>query len=166
MGQPKNGGYVELPALAQNQTSSIDQILQMALGNQQQAAQGFASFLPGGGGGKPIFDAANKNFQQQTIPSILNSFGDGTKGSSALNQALAAGASDLNSNLGSLLAQMQLQAASGLAGLGSNQQQLGLTPKFAYAPRQMPFWQQLLLGSITAGSEAGKGLLSNPAIFS
>lgn len=157
MGQPKNGGYTKLPALAPNQISSIDQLIQMASQNQQQAAQGFAQFLPGGGGGQPIIDAAMKNYQQRTIPSILNAFGTGSKGSSALNQALAASASDLNTNLGSTLAQMQLSAAGGLAGLGSNQQQLGLTNTFAYAPTQKPFWQQLLLGLVGAGGNVGQG---------
>lgn len=160
MGQPKNGGYSKLDALDPSQIGSVLQSLQMGMGNQQQAAQGYASFLPGGGGGKPIIDAANKNFQQQTMPSILSALGSGSKSSSDLNQALAAGASDLNSNLGSMLAQMQLSAAGGLAGLGSNQQQAGLTNTFAYQPTQMPFWQQLLLASISGGSQAGKSAIS------
>lgn len=161
MGQPKNGGYSKLDAFDPSQIGAILQSLQMGMGNQQQAAQGYAQFLPGGGGGKPIIEAANKNFQQQTVPSILNSFGDGTKGSSALNQALAAGASDLNTNLGSILSQLQIQAANGLAGLGSAQQQAGLNNTFAYQPEQLPFWKQVALGLVGAGGQAAGGWASS-----
>lgn len=156
MGQSKGGGYTQKPTLTPEQNTLLQQIMQQAIPNQQSAAQGFNQFLPGGGGGQAITDAANKNFQQKTIPSILNAFGSGNKGSSALNQALASGASNLNTDLASQLSQLQLSAASGIGGLGSNQGQLGTqTPQFAYLQRQMPFWQSALLGSLNAGGQVG-----------
>lgn len=118
-------------------------------------------FLPGGGGGQPIIDAAMKRYQQQTLPSILNRFGSDFKGSSSLNQALAASASDLNSNLGAQLAQMQLSAASGLGWLGANQQNTGLgTPGFAYLQKQPTFLEQILLALTGAGGSLGAGFLA------
>jgi hypothetical protein len=160
MGQSKGGGYIQKEAVTPEQKSFLDQILQMAGGNLGQAAQGFKQFLPGGGGGKAITDQANKNFQQQTIPSILNAFGTGSKGSSSLNQALAAGASNLNTDLASQLSQMQLAASQGLGNIGLGQGGIGAgTPQFAYLQKQMPFWQSALLAGISGGSQAGKAVL-------
>jgi len=159
MGQSKGGGYIKKDVLTPGQTSLIDQLLAQAGGNLGQAAQGYAQFLPGGGGGKAITEQANKNFQQQTIPSILNAFGTGSKGSSSLNQALAAGASNLNTDLASQLAQMQLQAATGLSGLGLGQGGIGAgTPQFAYLQRQPGRLGTSLQGGISgagAGSSFG-----------
>jgi hypothetical protein len=173
MGVPKGGGYQKVGALNGGQKDILSQILGQS-GSQlnqagniqdsplyQQAAQAIQGFLPGGEGFNPIQEAANKNFQQQTIPSILNSFGTGTKGSSALNQALAAGASNLNTNLASQLAQMQLQAAGQAAGLSQMPYQQGIqgaslglgTQPHAFTPRAAPFWQDLLLAGISGGSQ-------------
>lgn len=165
MGQTKGNtgvpGLDQLQTLSGGQSNVLNQILAMIQGNQQGAAEGFKQFLPGGGGGQAITAQANKNFQQQTLPSILNAFGAGSKGSSALNQALAAGASNLNTDLASQLSQLQLNAASGLGGLGSNQASQGLgTPAFAYSPVQQPFWKQLALAGTQAGGEVARGLLS------
>lgn len=159
MGQSKGGGYVKKDAVTPEQKAYLDKILQQSASNQQQSAAGFAEFLPGGGGGKAISDAAHARFQQQTVPSILGAFGGGSKGSSALNQALAAGASNLNTDIASQLAQMQLQAASGLGGLGTQQGQLGSKDQFAYMQRQQPFWQSATLGLLGAGGQAAGGWL-------
>lgn len=154
MGQSKGGGYKQVPTVTRGQKSNINQLLQQSVPNQQQAAGGFQQFLPGGGGGQAIQAAAQKNFQQQTIPSILNAFGTGSKGSSSLNQALAAGGANLNTDLASLLSQLQLNAAQGLGNLGMGQSNLGVgTPQFAYQQRQPPLWQQLLLAANAAGAE-------------
>ena len=152
MGQSKSSGYKQQSTISPEQLTLLQQLIGQASPNQQSAAQGFNQFLPGGGGGQAITNAANKNFQQQTIPSILNAFGTGSKGSSSLNQALAAGSSDLNTNIGSILAQMQLQASQGLGGLGLQQAGLGAqTPQFGFMQRQQPFWQSALLGGLGAG---------------
>lgn len=156
MGQSKSSGYEKLPTLTPQQQTLLNQFLSQGGGNTNAAAQGFMQFLPGGGGGQAFQEQAKKNFEQSTIPSILNAFGSGTKGSSALNQALASGAANLNTDLAAKLADMQLQAASGLGQLGLGQAGLGSKDQFAYAPKQQPFWQQALLGGIGAlGGVAG-----------
>jgi len=92
MGQSKGGGYSQMPTLRPEQLSLLQNLIGQGNANASQAAQGFAQFLPGGGGGQPIIDAAMKRYQQQTVPSLLNSFGGNSKGNSGLNQALAASA--------------------------------------------------------------------------
>lgn len=161
MGQSKGGGYTQKPTLLPEQMSLLQKLLPQAFGNQQAAAQGFQQFLPGGGGGEAIKQQALQDYQQQTIPSIMNAFGSDSKGSSALNQALASSGANLNTNLASMLSQLQLSAAQGIGGLGSNQTQQGLgTPGFAYLQRQPPLWQQLLQTGIGAGGQAAGGWLS------
>jgi hypothetical protein len=163
MGQPKNGGYSQLPTMTPEQQTLLSKYTGQALPWQQQAAQGFQQFLPGGGGGQPIIDAAMKNYQQKTIPSITNAFGSNAKSSSALNQALASSASDLNTNLASQLAQMQMQASQGLGGLGQNAGNQALNAQsFAYQPTATPFWQDMLLSLISGGSQLGSAFLGMP----
>ena len=164
MGQSKSGGYTQKSTVTPGQQSLLDQLLQMASPQINQAAQGFAQFLPGGGGGEAIANQAQNRFQQQTIPSILNSFGQNAKGSSALNQALAAGASNLNTDIASQLAQMQLSASQGLGNLGLGQAQIGTgKDQFSYLQKQMPFWQSALLGGINAGAKVGGAALGGVA---
>lgn len=157
MGQSKDGGYQKLPTMTPQQQTLLNQFLGQGGQNAQGAAAGFQQFLPGGGGGQAFQDQAKKNFEQSTIPSILNAFGSGTKGSSALNQALASGAANLNTDLAAKLADMQLQASQGLGNLGLGQAGLGSKDQFAYAPKQQPFWQQALLGGIGALGGIGGG---------
>ena len=160
MGQSKGGGYTKKAAVSPEQLTYLQNALQQATSNQQSAAQGFQQFLPGGQGGQPVVDAANKNFQQQTIPAILNAYGTGSKGSSSLNQALAAGAANLNTDLASQLSQLQLQAAQGIGNIGAGQAQLGSqTTPFSYMPKQQPFWQSALLGGVGAGGNVLRGWL-------
>lgn len=154
MGQSKGGGYSKVPSVAGWQQSALQDLLKSAIPNMQQAAQGYAQFLPGGGGGQAIKDEAMRNYQQQTIPSIMNAFGTGNKGSSALNSALAASGADLNTSLASQLAQMQLSASQGLGSLGLGGSQLGVqTSPFAYLQRQPPLWQQLFQTGSGAGGQ-------------
>lgn len=173
MGVPRGGGYEKLPALDKGQLSGLQQMLQQGLGNQQQASQGYQQILSGGGAdSKPIIEDAQRRFQQHTIPQIMNAFGANNKGSSALNQALAAGGADLNSNLAAQLSQLQLGnsqlqlgAAQGLGGLGQSQGQLGATtPTFAYLQKQPPLWQQLLGPLIGGASQLGGAALGRPNI--
>ena len=160
MGQSKGGGYTKKEAVSPKQLTYLNKALKEALANQQAASEGFKQFLPGGQGGQPIIDAANKNFQQQTLPSILNAFGTDNKGSSSLNQALAAGASNLNTDLASQIAQMQLSASQGIGNIGQGQATLGSqTNQFAYMPRQQPFWQSALLGGVQGGGNVLGGWL-------
>jgi len=166
MGQSRGGNYEQQSVITPEIQSFLQQILGPAMQNQQAASQGYKDFLPGGKGGQAITDQANKNFQQQTIPSILNAFGSGAKGSSSLNQALAAGASNLNTDLSSMLAQAQLTASQGIGNLGTSQSQTAAqTPQFALAPKQPSLLEQFLLAGTHAGGEAAKGLLSNPGFI-
>ena len=179
MGAPKGGGYVQKESLNPAQSSLLQQLLQFAGQNSgvggnleqnplyNQSAEAIKQFLPGGQGFAPIQAEAQRNFQQQTIPSILNAFGSGSKSSSALNQALAGAGQNLNTSLASQLAQMQLQAA----GQGANLAQLpfgqrisaaglGLgTAPFAYMQRSAPFWQDALLSGIGAAGKIGGAAL-------
>ena len=159
MGQSKGGGYTKLPTITPQQQTMLNQFLSQAGANTNAASQGFLQFLPGGGGGQAFQEQAKKNFEQSTIPSILNSFGQGTKGSSSLNQALASGAANLNTDLAAKLAEMQLQASQGLGGLGLGQASVGSKDQFAYAPKQQPFWQQMLLAGLGAGGQAARGFI-------
>lgn len=156
MGASKSGGYMKMPTVTGKQSKVLNSLLKEALPLQRESAdiyRGFAS--PQGTAYKSIVDAANTNFQQRTIPSILNAFGSDSRGSSALNQTLAAGASDLNQSLAAQLAQMQLNSAQGLGNLGTGNAQVGTqTPQFAYQQRQQPFWQSALLGGLGAGGQA------------
>lgn len=166
MGQSKGGGYMKKETLLPEQMGALQQILQMGSPFMRQAGEGYAQFLPGGGGGEAIKQQANQNFQQQTIPAIMSAYGSNSKGSSALNQALASGGANLNTDLSAKLAQMQLQAAQGMGNLGQGAMQTGLgTEGFAYLQKQPPFIQQLILAAMAGGSELGKGALSNPALF-
>lgn len=162
MGQSKGGGkfggYNQVPTVTDQQKTLLQQLLSQAGPQFGEAAEGYRQFLPGGGGGKAIADAANQRFQQQTIPSIMNAFGSGAKTSSALNQALAAGAANLNTDIAAQLAQMQLQASQGMGGLASQQAQLGSTPFFAYLQQQPSALQSALKGGVTgAGALAPLG---------
>jgi hypothetical protein len=160
MGQSKDGGYMKQQTLLPEQLQSLLQQLMSGGSNAQAASEGYKQFLPGGGGGDAIKAQAQRDFQQQTIPSILNAFGPGSKGSTSLNQALATGGADLNTNLAAMLSQAQLQAAHGLGSLGQSQQQGAIsTPGFAYMQRQPPLWQQLLQSTLGAGGQAAGAYL-------
>lgn len=158
MGQSKGGGYTKKDTLLPEQLQTLLSQLSQSQGNNQAAAEGYKQFLPGGEGGKPIIADAMRNYQQKTIPSILNAFGSNSKGSSSLNQALASSGADLNSSLASMLSQYQLNASQGLGNLGTNQSSQGLgTSGFAYLQNQPSFLQQLLLASISSSGDIAKG---------
>lgn len=162
MADKGGSGYKKIDTKTGAQSNLIDQLIQMVAPNFQAAAEGYKQFLPGGGGGEAIANAAQQRFQQQTVPSIMNSYGRGSKGSSSLNQALAGGAANLNSDVASQLAQMQLQAAGGLGNLGAQQMGGGLTDKFALAPKQQGFGQSALLGLLGLGGQLGGAYLGRP----
>jgi hypothetical protein len=159
MGQSKGGGYDKLPTFTPEQSSALSEFLRQAQQNSQAAGEAYKSFLPGGTGAESITKAAQQRYNQQTLPSILNAYGTGNKGSSGLNQALASSASDLNTNIASQLAGMQLQAAGGLGGLGLGQGQIGSQSQFAYAPQQQSFLQSLLLSLLGSGGQVARGAI-------
>lgn len=106
-------------------------------------------------------DPAMQAFQQQMIPSIQQSFGDANAGSSsALNQALAQGASNLSTQLGGQYGQFvqgqqnrQLGALSRFMPLLTNQT---FSPQF----QQKQGWLSPLIG---AGGNAFGGWLGGPS---
>lgn len=155
MGQSKGGGYQKMETMTPEQKAYQQANLSQSMPWMQQAAGGYSQFLPGGGGGKAFQDAAMQRFQQQTMPSIMSGFGSGAKTSSALNQALAAGGANMQTDLAAQLAQMQMQAAGGMAGLGQATGQQGMQPAFMYQQKATPWWQDVLGGLIGAGGQAG-----------
>lgn len=158
MGQSKGGGYTKKETLTPEQSSLLNQILGQAGNFSNQAAGAFNQVLSPEGG-KAIEQQALNRYQQQILPSIMNAYGSNSKSSSALNQALASSGSNLSTDIQAQLEQLKLGAASGLAGLGQGQSQLGLgTAGFAYMPKQMPFWQQLLLAGTQGGAQAAASL--------
>ena len=160
MGQSKGSGYEKLDTLPPQIMTLLNQFAQQSGANFQGAAEGYKQFLPGGGGGEAIANQAQQRFQQQTIPSILNSFGQGSKSSSALNQALAAGGANLNTDIASMLAQLQLGASQGLGNIGTAQsQQATQTPQFAYQQKQQPLWESALLAAIGGAGQLGKAAI-------
>lgn len=178
MGTPKGGGYTKKASLTNEGDALLKMLLQFSGQDlegsnisqnplYQQSVEGTKQFLPGGTGFAPIQQEAQRNFQQNTIPAIMNAFGRGAKSSSALNQALAGAGQNLNTSLASQLAQLQLQASNqgaNLAGLPFQQNlsaaNLGLnTSPFAYMQRATPFWQDATIAAIAGGSDAAKALI-------
>lgn len=158
MGQTKNGGYDQVSTISPEQLTALKQMLQQGGQNAESAAAGYKEFLPGGSGNNAITAAANQNFQQVTQPGIINALGSNSKSSSALNQALAGGAANLNTNLGAVMAQNQLQAAQGLGSLSQSQQGTALNREaVALQEAQKPLWQRILLGG-AKGAGAGATL--------
>jgi hypothetical protein len=178
-------GYSKFATLSPEAQTLLQQILQMAginigsVGGEQgngnlaenplykQAVSATQGFLPGGTGFAPIQQEAQRNFQQSTIPSILNAFGSGSKGSSSLNQALAGAGQNLNTSLASQQAQMQLQAANQAGNLAQQPGQFGLlqaqtglsTSPFGYTPKQEPFWQRAIPGLIQTAAKVGSSFI-------
>lgn len=155
-------GYQKYPLQTPQQQELIQWLMGQIKPNYEQASQAYSSFLKPGAD-NPITQAANQNFQQQTIPSILNSFGSNSRGSSALNHSLAAGAANLNTNIASQLAPLYLNAASGLGNLATNQTSAATQPQFGYAQKSSGFLKELLLSLLnsagqTAGSAAGSAV--------
>lgn len=110
---------------------------QPGIGNQ--AGQAYSQFLqPSGEATEAMFqksveEPAMQFFQQKAIPAIQQSFVDANAGSSsALNQALAQGAADLSTSIGSqygdFFKQQQANQLAALGGLG------GLATKGQFSP--------------------------------
>lgn len=160
-------GYQQLSTLSGGQKQLLKQLLGSLQGqssNIQQSPlfQEGSSFLQNLLSGKPEATAAFeapylRQFQEQIVPGLAERFsglGAGAQSSSAFSQALGAAGAGLSENLASLRGQLQLGALPQALGYAqqpvSNFQglsQLGLgTNTKAFTPRQLPFWQQLLLG--------------------
>ncbi len=119
----------------------LDELMQMS-GMQQPQAGG----IPQGminpqnmGGFSPIAAQANMNFQNKTIPSIMERFAaTNSLESSALPQMLGAAGSELNTNLGALGANYNLQQQGQQQNTLMNLLGYAMNPSFQpiYQPRQ------------------------------
>jgi hypothetical protein len=161
MGSPKDGGYKKINTIDKRTQSLLQQLFEEGGPLRKQAAAGFSQFLPGGTGQQSIIDSATKRFQNQTLPGITTGFGASeSKGSGALNRALAQGNIDFQTDLEALLQQNSLQAAQGAGqlGLGAAAQIAG-TPTTGYLQRPTPFGQSAILGALGAGGTAAGGYL-------
>lgn len=136
----------------------------------QQAGEGSEQFY------QPIQNQAVRNFNQQTVPNLLTQYGQGSKSSSALNQALGSAASQLHENLAANFANMKQQQAMGVFNASnanraqnianqSNASQVALGSPSAYQPymggpsNQSQFWNKALpiAGGVAGGIAGGPG---------
>jgi hypothetical protein len=113
---------------------------------------------------EPIRQESQRQFQQNVLPDVMHQFGrsDSSKGGSALNQALASAATNLQSNLNAQLAQygqqqqqLQYNAAQNLTQAGMPQAQLSLArEKNLYIPKGENIGAQL---GVAGAEGAAKG---------
>jgi len=175
MGQG-SGGYERKRSVSRGQEKISNQAASIA-GQQfdlggiqnnplyQQALQVLQGFQPGGEGFTPISQEAQRNFQQQTIPNILNAFGTGSKSSSSLNQALAGAGQNLNSSLAAQQSQYSLESIGKLLGALGIPFEQGIQAanvanqkdQFAFTPKATPFLQEVTLAGINAAGNYAKG---------
>ena len=168
-------GYQSVSTLSKGQRGLLQQLLGGLQGQSsniqqsplfQQGSSFLQNLLSGSSEASAAFQApAMRQFHEQIVPALAERFsglGAGAQSSSAFSQALGSAGAGLSENLAALRGQLGLQGAG--MGLGYAQQpisnlqgfsQLGLgTGTKAFAPKQMPFWQQLLLGLGQGGSQA------------
>lgn len=176
-------GYKSLSTLSSGQKGLLKQLLGSLQGQttdiqQSPLFQQGSSYLQNLLGGSPEATSAFsapylRQFHEQIVPALAERFsglGGGAQSSSAFNQALGAAGAGLTENLAALREGLRMQAAPQALGfaqqpisnlLGFSQLGLGTGTK-AFAPKQMPFWQQLLLG---LGGGASQGLGSAAGLF-
>ena len=107
------------------QQEVLNKILQQAGGQLQQQPRGAQDIL------QPVFAQARKQFQEQTIPQLLEQFqAGGQLGSGRLQSSLAKGATDLESQIASIGAQAELGQAGQQQQLLSQLLGMGLQPQF------------------------------------
>lgn len=154
----KGSGFVQAPSpYNQGQQSALDQILSLGLGQVQNPQAGF----------EPIAQQARQQFNQTTVPSIMERFtslGGGGGRSSSLAQILGSQAAGLESNLASLGAQFgqrQQQLGQGLLGMG-----LVPTQDFVYQQREPGFLENLGFGLLDAAGNAAGGFFGGGGLSS
>ena len=118
------------------------------------------------GGDTSKFEAPlMRQFNEQIVPGLAERFsglGSGAQSSSAFQQALSGAGADLTERLGALRGGLQGQAAG--RALDYAQQPISNTQNYlnmstqAFAPKQMGFGKQALLGLAGSGSSALGGL--------
>ena len=172
-------GYRQLSTMSGGQSQLLKQLLGALQGQSsniqqsplfQQGSSYLQNLLSGSPQSTAAFEAPYmRQFNEQTIPALAERFsglGSGAQSSSAFNQALGAAGAGLSENLASLRAQLQMSGLGQALGYAqqpiSNLQgfsQLGLgTNTKAFVPKQLPFWQQLLLSGSQGGAQAAGNL--------
>ena len=180
IGKSMPAGYKQLSTMNKGQSQLLQQLLS-SLGGQssnigqsplfQQGSSYLQQLLSGSPESTQAFEAPYmRQFQEQTVPALAERFsglGAGAQSSSAFQQALGQAGAGLSENLASLRGQLQLgglgQALNyaqqpisnyqGFAGMG-----LGTSTK-AFAPKQQPFWQQLIAQLSGGVGQTGGALL-------
>ena len=104
-----------------------------------QAGKGTEQFFA------PIKEQAMRDFNQTTVPSLITQYGQGSKSSSALNQALGAAAGNLHQDLASNFANMKQQMAGNIFNQSQNSQAANLKNRLNLnqgANAQGNFWSK------------------------
>lgn len=137
----REGGIERAPIRGPQQIGAQNQALQMALSGLQGSKPSFA----------PIETHARKQFQQQTLPGILERLTNmGGQRSSALGESLAGGAQDLETSLAAMRSQFDM------GNRGQLMQMLGI----GLQPQEQMFYRpgtQGFLGQAGAGLAQGLG---------
>lgn len=179
-------GYKQISTLSSGQKSLLSQILSSLQGQSsniqqsplfQQGSSYLSNLLSGSPEATAAFEAPYmRQFNEQIVPGLAERFsglGSGAQSSSAFSQALGAAGAGLSENLAALRSALQMQAVPQALGysqqpvsnlLGFSNLGLGTNTK-AFMPKQLPFWQQLLLsvgqgGSQALGSMLGSSMMS------
>lgn len=174
-GSTMPAGYQQLSTMSKGQSGLLKQLLGSLQGQStniqqsplfQQGSSFLQSLLSGSPEATAAFEAPYmRQFNEQIIPQLAERFsgaGAGAQSSSAFQQALGQSGADLSERLAALKGNLGMQAAG--QGLqyaqqpisnlqGFSQLALGTSTK-AFAPKQLPFWQQLLLSGSQGGSQA------------
>lgn len=87
-------------------TDPLSQRLQQEFGIGGNAYQGTQGYEQAKAVFDPIRADARREFNQSTLPDVLNTFGRGSKASSALNQALGSAAQDLETRMSAQLSML------------------------------------------------------------
>ena len=151
-GSPGQWSQQDLYNPQQNQ--AIQQIIQQALGGLQNPTQGF----------EPFAQSARQNFQENTLPSILERFtslGKGAQSSGAFQGLVGRAGADLESGL----AQGASQFGQQQQGLWQQLLGMGLRPtqENVYKPREASGWEALMPHIIEALGHVGAAVATGGA---
>lgn len=138
-------GYIKQSSVTPEQASTANYFLNKAKENVGWTGDYFKQMATGGPAYQALADSVLQNYTRQGLPSTLGALGSNAQGSSALNQALAAGQSDLSTSLGSILSELGMKAATQASQQGMNAGQQGLgTSFFQNTQGPAPAWAQIL----------------------
>lgn len=149
-GKSKPGKFKQAPMYDEQRMQAFNDILQQAQSGNKNAFQYLNSILSDEEGAFEDFERpAMEQFQQQTVPSILERFsGAGARSSSALNQTLGQAGRGLSSDLAAQRSQLKNNAISQLLNYtGKGLQQTSMP----YRQERQPGLFEQLQGSAQGG---------------